>query len=260
MSSSPSQLCLLRNYNYGGGELPDSFTIDPNKARQRLGLEIDVAMETHVPPTPKRVAPIKCAPRTGKGSRYPGSFRVTQKIALRATTAAPTFFKPLLSFDELYCDGGIVASNPSAVAVHEARAVYPGVPLELLVSIGTGEFTEIKVPPRVGWDGVVAQILDSATDAEGVHHILEDVFGEEKGGTKMASTTYFRFNANVGRPDSGKFPIDEIDPGRLQELCDIVDAYMEEDEQKLKLKKLGDLIHPKGWIQRAIQCNIDKSA
>ena len=61
-------------------------------------------------------------------------------------------------------------------------------------------FTEIKVPPRVGWDGVVAQILDSATDgeqpimntslvtitylklltlktsiysAEGVHHILE---------------------------------------------------------------------------------------
>jgi hypothetical protein len=67
-----------------------------------------------------------------------GSFRVTQKIALRATTAAPTFFKPLLSFDELYCDGGIVASNPSAVAVHEARAVYPGVPLELLVSIGTG--------------------------------------------------------------------------------------------------------------------------
>lgn len=31
-----------------------------------------------------------------------------------------------------------MASNPSAVAVHEAKAVYPGVPLELLVSIGTG--------------------------------------------------------------------------------------------------------------------------
>jgi len=67
-----------------------------------------------------------------------GSFRVTQKIALRATTAAPTFFKPLLSFDELYVDGGIVASNPTAVAVHEARTVYPGVPLELVVSVGTG--------------------------------------------------------------------------------------------------------------------------
>ena len=52
---------------------------------------------------------------------------MTQKIALRATTAAPTFFKPLLSFDELYVDGGIVASNPTAVAVHEARTVFPGV-------------------------------------------------------------------------------------------------------------------------------------
>lgn len=260
MSSSPSQLCLLRNYNYGGGELPDSFTIDPNKARERLGLD-SVATVESTSNTPKRSTSIKCAPRTGTGSRYPGSFRVTQKIALRATTAAPTFFKPLLSFDELYCDGGIVAANPSAVAVHEARAVYPGVPLELIVSIGTGTFTEIKVPPRVGWDGVVAQILDSATDAEGVHHILQDVFGEEKtavGGTKMASTTYFRFNAEVGRPDSGKFGIDEIDPANLQELCSIVDDYMAEDEQKLKLKKLSNIIHPKSWLQRAIQCNIDK--
>ena len=45
-----------------------------------------------------------------------------------------------------------MASNPSAVAVHEARAVYPGVPLELLVSIGTGgkgtiTWTCLKVQP-----------------------------------------------------------------------------------------------------------------
>ena len=31
-----------------------------------------------------------------------------------------------------------MASNPTAVAVHEARTVYPGVPLELVVSVGTG--------------------------------------------------------------------------------------------------------------------------
>mmetsp|Transcript_17445 Transcript_17445/g.37697 ORF Transcript_17445/g.37697 Transcript_17445/m.37697 type:complete len:920 (+) Transcript_17445:159-2918(+) len=261
MSSSPNQLCLLRNYNYGGGEMPDSFCIDPNKARQRLGLEHDGVMETDTSHNTKRLAPIKCAPRTGKGSRYPGSFRVTQKIALRATTAAPTFFKPLLSFDELYVDGGIVASNPSAVAVHEARAAFPGVPLDLVVSVGTGVFEEVKVPPRVGWDGVVAQILDSATDAEQVHHVLEDVFGEGKTaqhtGTQMATTKYFRFNPTVGKPDS--FPIDEIDPGRLQELCDIVDKYMSEDEQKRKLQQLGDIIHPKSWIQRAIQRNKEKN-
>jgi len=241
--------------------MPDSFCIEPAEARQRLGLEHD-DMEAPQSYNPKRLAPIKCAPRTGKGSRYPGSFRVTQKIALRATTAAPTFFKPLLSFDELYVDGGIVASNPSAVAVHEARAAYPGVPLELVVSVGTGAFTEVKVPPRVGWDGIVAQILDSATDAERVHHILEDVFGEEKTaqhtGTKMESTKYFRFNPIVGEPNS--FPIDEIDPDRLQELCDIVDEYMAEDEQQLKLQQLGEVIHRKTWIQRATQRSTEKNA
>mmetsp|Transcript_4552 Transcript_4552/g.9444 ORF Transcript_4552/g.9444 Transcript_4552/m.9444 type:complete len:938 (+) Transcript_4552:164-2977(+) len=246
MSSTPSQLALLRNYNYGGGEMPDSFCIDPQKARKRLGLANDDIMEPDQSNDLPKKSTIKCAPRTGKGSRYPGSFRVTQKIALRATTAAPTFFKPLLSFDELYVDGGILASNPTSVAVHEARSVFPDIPIELVVSVGTGRFEEIKVPPRVGWDGIVAQILDSATDAEQVHHAMEDVFGEgsnAKGGPQMSSTKYFRFNPLIGEPDS--FPIDEIDPERLQELCDIVDRYMDEDEQKTKLKQLGDIIHPK---------------
>ena len=51
--------------------------------------------------------------------------------------------------------------------------MFPDIPIELIVSVGTGRFEEIKVPPRVGWDGIVAQILDSATDAEKVHHAME---------------------------------------------------------------------------------------
>lgn len=61
-----------------------------------------------------------------------------QRYALRASTAAPTVFKPVLMGGEMYCDGGIVASNPAAVAIHEARTLYPHVPIELVVSIGTG--------------------------------------------------------------------------------------------------------------------------
>jgi len=252
MSSTPSQLCLLRNYNYGGGELPDSFCIDPDEARKRLGLEYDEVVEIFPPTDFATKKSPKCAPRTGIGSRYPGSFRVTQKIALRASTAAPTFFKPLLSFDELYVDGGIVASNPTAVAVHEARTVFPGVPLELVVSIGTGCFSEIKVPPRVGWDGVVAQILDSATDAEQVHHVLEDVFGDgstsQLCGTRMSSTKYFRFNPVVGVAND--FPIDEVNPDRLEELVQIVNRYMAEDEQQKKLQRLGQIINRTPLVRR----------
>jgi len=47
----------------------------------------------------------------------------------------------------------------------------------------------------------------------------------------------------VGDPDS--FPIDETDPKKLQDLCDIVDEYMAEETQQIKLKQLGDVINPR---------------
>jgi hypothetical protein len=87
-----------------------------------------------------------------------GSFRVLQRYALRASTAAPTVFKPVMMGGEMYCDGGIVSSNPAAIAVHEARSVFPDVPIELVVSVGTGAFMEVKNPPRLGWDGIVNQV------------------------------------------------------------------------------------------------------
>ena len=42
-----------------------------------------------------------------------------QWAAMRASTAAPSVFKPVLMSEELYGDGGMVASNPTGVAVHE---------------------------------------------------------------------------------------------------------------------------------------------
>jgi hypothetical protein len=39
--------------------------------------------------------------------------------ALRATTAAPTFFSPLHRDDSKYCDGAFLANNPTAVALNE---------------------------------------------------------------------------------------------------------------------------------------------
>ena len=60
----------------------------------------------------------------------------------------------------------------------------------------TTVFNEVKIPPRVGWDGVVSQILDSATDAEQVHHVLEDVFGDDRTG-KSALVLFHLINSCV---------------------------------------------------------------
>jgi hypothetical protein len=39
----------------------------------------------------------------------------------------------------LSLDGALMANNPTAVALHEAKNLYPNVPVELVVSLGTGE-------------------------------------------------------------------------------------------------------------------------
>lgn len=154
---------------------------------------------------------------------------------------------------EMYCDGGIVASNPTAIAIHEARNIWPDVPIELVVSLGTGGFLEQKSAPRIGWDGIIGQIVDSATDGEQIHHILEDILGDGStarlGRSSISNTQYMRFNPIVGLPD--EFPIDVTDPEKLLRLKKIAREYMKEPEQKRKLRILADLLQGRrGFLKR----------
>jgi hypothetical protein len=186
MSSTPTQLCLFRNYNYRRGEMSDAFVQDPIEAKVELELPLEDDISNLCNEICYEENLHKKSEKPSLGSRHPGtfmisftvlstycitslicisnflthslflsvligSFRVLQRAALRATTAAPTVFKPVLMGGELYCDGGIVASNPAAVAIHEARTIFPDVPIELVVSCGTGAFVEEKSEPRIGW-------------------------------------------------------------------------------------------------------------
>eukprot|EP00565_Helicotheca_tamesis_P006505 CAMPEP_0185734444 /NCGR_PEP_ID=MMETSP1171-20130828/22490_1 /TAXON_ID=374046 /ORGANISM="Helicotheca tamensis, Strain CCMP826" /LENGTH=926 /DNA_ID=CAMNT_0028404437 /DNA_START=410 /DNA_END=3187 /DNA_ORIENTATION=+ len=249
MSSNPTELCLFRNYNYSGGEQTDTFVIDPDEARVNLGLKpADNLVSDILSERENVMFPGTCAPRTGKGSRHAGSFRVLQKVALRCSTAAPTVFKPVRMGGELFCDGGIVASNPTAVAVHEARTLFPDVPIEMIVSCGTGGFELEKTQsPSIGWQSIIGQIVSSATDAESVHHILEDILGEggtaQMGGSSVSKTKYFRLNPMIGTQDA--FPIDGTDPELLERLSQITRNHLQEEEQARKLKEIGDILYGK---------------
>lgn len=150
----------------------------------------------------------------GNESRYDGTVEAQLWEALRASSAAPTFFSEIRVNGELHADGAIVANNPTAVALHETKCMYPGVPIELLVSMGNGlspadvadvaagiETGKKEKEKNMGWGDVVGSIVASATSTETVHHALLDLFPSDK---------YFRFN-----PVTDSTQIDETRPDQL---------------------------------------------
>lgn len=97
-----------------------------------------------------------------------------------------------------------MANNPTVVAIHEAKSSYPGVPIELVVSIGNRHALDVgnkESKHKVGWGDVFSSIVESVTTVETVHHALVHLFTPDK---------YFRFNPSI---DSTQ--IDQRRPGQL---------------------------------------------
>eukprot|EP00172_Hildenbrandia_rubra_P001858 Plantae.Rhodophyta-Hildenbrandia_rubra.ctg24719.p1 GENE.Plantae.Rhodophyta-Hildenbrandia_rubra.ctg24719~~Plantae.Rhodophyta-Hildenbrandia_rubra.ctg24719.p1 ORF type:complete len:776 (-),score=172.92 Plantae.Rhodophyta-Hildenbrandia_rubra.ctg24719:153-2480(-) len=189
----------------------------------------------------------------GHESRYEGTGEAQMWEALRASSAAPTFFSEIRINDELHADGAIVANNPAAVAVHEAKCIYPGVPIEILVSLGNGQIpsaTELAVATladteneetseetenesrrvkSVGWGDVFGSIVASATSTENVHHALLDLFPGKK---------YFRFN-----PVTSSTEIDETRPGKLRFFVEESQTYISNERERFEAA--ADILRPR---------------
>ena len=69
-----------------------------------------------------------------------------------------------------------------------SQLIYPGVPVEFVVSIGTGYFNTKNSNSKaqnMDWGVLVNQLIASATDTEDIHAMMTDFFPSDK---------YFRFN------------------------------------------------------------------
>ena len=187
---------------------------------------------------------------------YPGGCRYEMWQAVRASAAAPTYFEELklgryihqvslnwsihFKFNNLLFlifpqDGGVTVNNPCSVALSEAKSIWQGVPLQCVVSIGTGLSISCRADPHLSdshsvpdskdnqflsWKEKFWKILDSATDTEATHYTLKDL---------LPPTVYFRFNPFL----TDSVGMDETKPEKFAKIQDETKEYLDRNIERV---------------------------
>ncbi|KFQ02652.1 Calcium-independent phospholipase A2-gamma [Leptosomus discolor] len=174
----------------------------------------------------------------GVKSHYIGGCQYKLWQAIRASSAAPGYFQEYVLGNDLHQDGGLLLNNPSALAVHECKCLWPNVPLQCLVSLGTGRY-ESEGKTNVTYTSLKAKltnVISSATDTEEVHTMLDAL---------LPPDTYFRFNPLMNED----IPLDESRKEKLNQLQTDGIRYLERNEEKLR-KAAKILTQEKTTLQR----------
>ncbi|XP_048195744.1 calcium-independent phospholipase A2-gamma isoform X2 [Perognathus longimembris pacificus] len=159
----------------------------------------------------------------GINSHYLGGCQYKMWQAIRASSAAPGYFAEYVLGNDLHQDGGLLLNNPSALAMHECKCLWPDVPLECIVSLGTGRY-ESDVRNTATYTSLktkLSNVINSATDTEEVHVMLDGL---------LPPDTYFRFNPVMCE----NIPLDESRNEKLDQLQSEGLKYIERNEQKMK--------------------------
>ncbi|XP_041955394.1 calcium-independent phospholipase A2-gamma-like isoform X2 [Alosa sapidissima] len=160
----------------------------------------------------------------GRLSRYPGGSAYKLWEAVRASSAAPGYFREFPLYSDIHQDGGLIQNNPCALAVHECRLLWPTQPFQCVLSLGTGRYDNTQRGPATSTSlrAKLSHLIYSATDTEGVHTLLDDLLEEN---------VYFRFNPML----SAEVSLDESRVEVLDQLKSDTLLYLERNKLKLDL-------------------------
>ncbi|XP_041833406.1 calcium-independent phospholipase A2-gamma [Melanotaenia boesemani] len=174
----------------------------------------------------------------GVRSHYLGDCKHKMWQAIRASSAAPGYFQEFVLGKDLHQDGGLLINNPTALAIHECKCLWPNTPLQCVLSLGTGRYETLgkNNTTYTSLKTKLTHVISSATDTEEVHTMLDAL---------LPPDTYFRFNPYM----SEDVPLNESREEKLNLLKSEGERYLERNEAKLK-KAASVLGQEKGTIQR----------
>ncbi|KAK0400236.1 hypothetical protein QR680_003415 [Steinernema hermaphroditum] len=161
----------------------------------------------------------------GYYSHYRGGCQHFLWQAIQASAAAPGYFEEVTLGSVLHQDGGVLANNPAAVGMHEAKNIWPDEQLQCLVSVGNGrsvtelELTSTRKSTRL--QDKISKIVDSATDTELVNISMGDL---------IPAGSYFRLNPYMSFP----YTLDEINPEKLAQMRHDAKLYVRRNRRKIE--------------------------
>ncbi|WP_395463393.1 patatin-like phospholipase family protein [Wolbachia endosymbiont of Cantharis cryptica] len=148
------------------------------------------------------------------------------KDALRATTAAPTYFIPkhlkIDQIDRVLVDGGVFANNPAACAYASGKRLFPNDDI-LLLSIGTGrtdrsiEYANSKRFGKIGWIKPLLHVM-FASSLDAVNYQLDQVIADK----------YIRIQSQLKIASSD---MDNITSKNIKSLQEEANAMIEKNQE-----------------------------
>ena len=160
--------------------------------------------------------------------------------ALRATSAAPTFFEEMQfgTPKVTYLDGGVGFNNPCGEVEYAAKALWEGRMIGLIVSVGTGLQSLSSVKKMATWLPFgLGTDISLATALAGMATSTARVDNEMRRMHNNTDTKYYRFDV-----DRGLANISLEQWMKEDEMASLTEQYMQDGDQVQRAREFGEIM------------------
>ncbi|KAF1848586.1 FabD/lysophospholipase-like protein [Cucurbitaria berberidis CBS 394.84] len=160
--------------------------------------------------------------------------------ALRATSAAPTFFEEMQfgTPKVTYLDGGVGFNNPCAEVDYAAKALWEGRSIGVIVSVGTGLQSIPSVKKMASWLPFgLGTDISLASALAGMATSTARVDNEMKRMYNNSDTKYYRFDV-----DRGLANVSLEQWMKEDEMASLTEQYMRDGQQIRNAKEFGEIM------------------